>query len=194
MEILSNPAFWIILATIVFILAIIGFLTDGLNKQKKEKSNKEEPKMANTTTNEVEKDVTTENLVETPVENPVETKTDDWTVMPEVNTPLEEVKVDTIEEIPSEPTSEPLFNEPVISALPETESVVETPVETLNENPTEQVVETPVESLNKNSTEQVESLSFDTPVETLSAPTPAETEISEVPTENSNDNNDIWNA
>lgn len=178
MEILSNPAFWIILATIVFILAIIGFLTDGLNKQKKEKSNKEEPKMANTTTNEVEKDVTTENLVETPVENPVETKTDDWTVMPEVNTPLEEVKVDTIEEIPSEPTSEPLFNEPVISALPETESVVETPVESLNEN----------------STEQVESLSFDTPVETLSAPTPAETEISEVPTENSNDNNDIWNA
>ena len=88
MEILaSNPILWIIIATVVFILALIGFLTESL-KKKKEEPVKEEPKVENNVI-EVEK---TE-----PVESINETKVDDWSTMPEVNAPLEEVKVDTIE-------------------------------------------------------------------------------------------------
>ena len=44
MEIFSNWMFWVVLAAIIFILAIIGYLTDGLKKAKKKQPEKEENK------------------------------------------------------------------------------------------------------------------------------------------------------
>ena len=109
MEIFSNWMFWVVLAAIIFILAIIGYLTDGLKKAKKKQPEKEENK-TNTSA------AVTENVKaaepEKTVQQSVQQKNDDWTVMPEVNTPLEEVKVDTIEEKPAEQPAAPLFDEP----------------------------------------------------------------------------------
>ena len=96
MEILSSWIFWVILASIVFVLALIGYLTESMKKSKKDEKKDTDVKDVNEVNNNV-----------TPVsEEPVvtEVKADDWMTMPEVSKPLEEVKVDSINDIPSEST------------------------------------------------------------------------------------------
>lgn len=94
MEIFSNWIFWVILASIVFVLALIGYLTESMKK-----SNKDDKKDTEA------KDDNQVNVDATPAqEEPVVTETpaDDWMTMPEVNKPLEEVKVDSIDDTPNE--------------------------------------------------------------------------------------------
>ena len=94
MEIFSNWIFWVILASIVFVLALIGYLTESMKK-----SNKDDKKDTEA------KDDNQVNVDATPAqEEPVVTETpaDDWMTMPEVNKPLEEVKVDSINDMPNE--------------------------------------------------------------------------------------------
>lgn len=96
MEILSSWIFWVILASIVFVLALIGYLTESMKKSKKDEKKDTDVKDVNEVNNNV-----------TPAsEEPVvtEVKADDWMTMPEVSKPLEEVKVDSINDIPSEST------------------------------------------------------------------------------------------
>lgn len=84
MEIFSNWIFWVILASIVFVLALIGYLTESMKK-----SNKDDKKDTEAIPAQEEPVVT-------------ETLADDWMTMPEVNKPLEEVKVDSIDDTPNE--------------------------------------------------------------------------------------------
>lgn len=94
MEIFSNWIVWVILASIVFVLALIGYLTESMKK-----SNKDDKKDTEA------KDDNQVNVDATPAqEEPVVTETpaDDWMTMPEVNKPLEEVKVDSIDDTPNE--------------------------------------------------------------------------------------------
>ena len=94
MEIFSNWIVWVILASIVFVLALIGYLTESMKK-----SNKDDKKDTEA------KDDNQVNVEATPAqEEPVVTETpaDDWMTMPEVNKPLEEVKVDSINDMPNE--------------------------------------------------------------------------------------------
>lgn len=90
MEIFSNWVFWVLLATIVFVLALIGYLTESMKKTKEDK--KEEKK---------EEPIQPESTVETvqPESTVTPTQDDNWMTMPEVNKPLEEVQVDTINEV-----------------------------------------------------------------------------------------------
>lgn len=94
MEIFSNWIVWVILASIVFVLALIGYLTESMKK-----SNKDDKKDTEA------KDDNQVNVDATPAqEEPAVTETpaDDWMTMPEVNKPLEEVKVDSINDMPNE--------------------------------------------------------------------------------------------
>ena len=94
MEIFSNWIFWVILASIVFVLALIGYLTESMKK-----SNKDDKKDTEA------KDDNQVNVDTTPAQaEPVVTETpaDDWMTMPEVNKPLEEVKIDSINDMPNE--------------------------------------------------------------------------------------------
>ncbi len=96
MEIFSNWIFWVILASIVFVLALIGYLTESMKKSNKDDKKDTEAKDDNQVNTEA-----------TPAqEEPVVTETlaDDWMTMPEVNKPLEEVKVDSIDDTPNEST------------------------------------------------------------------------------------------
>lgn len=93
MEIFSNWIFWVVLASIVFVLALIGYLTESMKNSKKndrdeEVSKSEEPISETPMQSE---SVTVENQV----------STDDWMNMPKINKPLEEVKVDTINDVQS---------------------------------------------------------------------------------------------
>ena len=94
MEIFSNWIVWVILASIVFVLALIGYLTESMKKSNKDDKKDTEAKDDNQVNTEA-----------TPAqEEPVVTETlaDDWMTMPEVNKPLEEVKVDSIDDTPNE--------------------------------------------------------------------------------------------
>lgn len=94
MEIFSNWIFWVILASIVFVLALIGYLTESMKKSNKDDKKDTEAK----DDNQVNTEATSAQ------EEPVVTETlaDDWMTMPEVNKPLEEVKVDSIDDTPNE--------------------------------------------------------------------------------------------
>lgn len=142
MEILTNWWFWIIIAAIVFVLALIGYLTESMKKDKKVE------------TNDVsEDDVKSEPVLATTEEPQVESKTDDWMNMPEVSKPLEEVKVDTISEVPNVETNDVTFTNPVnvepAASTTNSEEIKTIKPETLNENTFEQLdvnSETPNES------------------------------------------------
>ena len=99
MDLLSNWVFWIIIAAIVFVLALIGYLTDSIKKSKKYDKNDDEVKPQ-----PVEPKV---ERTEEPTESVVN---DDWTTMPEV-------KVDTIDEKPT-----------VTPVMPTVNATVDTPV------------------------------------------------------------------
>lgn len=130
MDILSDWRFWVIIAAILFILALIGFLTDGLRKSKKEKEEVKQP--------EKPEEGNVQPVAPAEPVTPVETAVNnDWTSMPEVK-PLEEVKVDTLEtpvENVAESTVEtPLFEMPTevkSEEAPVVEQSLETPVETV---------------------------------------------------------------
>lgn len=96
MEILSSWIFWVILASIVFVLALIGYLTESMKKSKKDEKKDTDVKDVNEVNNNVTP-ASEEQVV-------TEVKADDWMTMPEVSKPLEEVKVDSINDIPSEST------------------------------------------------------------------------------------------
>ena len=170
MEIFSNWIFWVVLASIVFVLALIGYLTESMKKPKKEdkeEKNEEavEPVLMETKTEDVKPE---------PVVN--EVKTDDWMTMPEVNKPLEEVKVSNIQdvgvnEVPSASTENV---SPVTPEVPETLNDVSSPTvdmpsdTTVTENPVNPVADSE-NSVSENATD-------------VSADKPAEEK-----------NNDIWN-
>lgn len=196
MEILSNWVFWVILASIVFVLALIGYLTESMKKPKKDEEKKD------TDSNEVNTDA--KPVQEEPVVT--EVKADDWMTMPEVSKPLEEVKVDSINDIPSESsvtadvntettTGGDLFTTPSINEAVPVENTMNDNTEVNNVNvessvnqaettvfPTANTEETPVMSEPAVSTEVTPSEPVqDTPVETLNT------------SESDDKNTDIWN-
>ena len=196
MEILSNWVFWVILASIVFVLALIGYLTESMKKPKKDEEKKD------TDSNEVNTDV--KPVQEEPVVT--EVKADDWMTMPEVSKPLEEVKVDSINDMPSESsvtadvntettTGGDLFTTPSINEAVPVENTMTDSTEVNNVNvessvnqaettvfPTANTEETPVMSEPAVSTEVTPSEPVqDTPVETLNT------------SESDDKNTDIWN-
>ena len=103
MELFSNWMFWVILAAILFILAIIGYLSESKKKSKKKEVSNEAS--SNNSAASVE-------TVETPVQTPASAQTDDFTVMPEV-------KVETLNDVkPAEPMQAPatsVVNENVVT-------------------------------------------------------------------------------
>lgn len=196
MEILSNWVFWVILASIVFVLALIGYLTESMKKPKKDEEKKD------TDSNEVNTDA--KPVQEEPVVT--EVKADDWMTMPEVSKPLEEVKVDSINDMPSESsvtadvntettTGGDLFTTPSINEAVPVENTMNDNTEVNNVNvessvnqsettvfPTANTEETPVMSEPAVGTEVTPSEPVqDTPVETLNT------------SESDDKNTDIWN-
>ena len=196
MEILSNWVFWVILASIVFVLALIGYLTESMKKPKKDEEKKD------TDSNEVNTDAIP--VQEEPVVT--EVKADDWMTMPEVSKPLEEVKVDSINDMPSESsvtadvntettTGGDLFTTPSINEAVPVENTMTDNTEANNVNvessvnqaettvfPTANTEETPVMSEPAVGTEVTPSEPVqDTPVETLNT------------SESDDKNTDIWN-
>lgn len=107
MELFSNWMFWVILAAILFILAIIGYLSES-----KKKSKKKEVSNETSSNNSVNNSTASLEAVETPVQTPASAQTDDFTVMPEV-------KVETLNDVkPAEPTQAPatsVVNENVVT-------------------------------------------------------------------------------
>ena len=106
MELFSNWMFWVILAAILFILAIIGYLSES-----KKKSKKKEVSNETSSNNSVNNSAASLETVETPIQTPASVQTDDFTVMPEV-------KVETLNDVkPAEPTQAPatsVVNENVV--------------------------------------------------------------------------------
>lgn len=199
MEIFSNWVFWIILATIVFVLALIGYLTESMKKPKKEDNNEEQPKVDN-------------NMDTVQPENTVtEVKAqDDWMTMPEVNKPLEEVKVDTISEPVenNEPTTavDDLFGTPSVAPVTpdlntEANSTVSTDTVPADVTPSVQTetvtpvqaepVETSMpEQVNVEPTVEAATTNVETPdVQPVTDAQPAEPNTAD----SENKNNDIWN-
>lgn len=193
MEIFSNWIFWVVLASIVFVLALIGYLTESMKKDKKDDKKKEEPDVVP----EVTAPVTPEtNEVNIPAQN------DDWTTMPKVDSSLEEVKVDSISEVADSTNSaDSVFTSPVSDTEGSTLEPVTPEVQGLN-------VETPAMSLNNESVNESvssDNVTMETPLEVRPEPTTQETPLvdtsaQETPIEtlNTDDtqtekNSDIWN-
>ena len=189
MEMFSNWIFWVVLASIVFVLALIGYLTESMKKDKKEDKKKEEPDVVP----EVTAPVTPEtNEVNIPAQN------DDWTTMPKVDSSLEEVKVDSISEVTDSTNSaDSVFTSPVSDTEVSTLEPVTSEVQGLN-------VETPAMSLNNESVSS-DNVTMETPLEVRPEATTQETPLvdtsaQETPIEtlNTDDtqaekNSDIWN-
>ena len=188
MEIFSNWIFWVVLASIVFVLALIGYLTESMKKDKKDDKKKEEPDVVP----EVTAPVTPEtNEVNIPAQN------DDWTTMPKVDSSLEEVKVDSISEVADSTNSaDGVFTSPVSDTEVSTLEPVTSEVQGLN-------VETPAMSLNNESVSS-DNVAMETPLEVSSEETTqtpiVDTSAQETPIEtlNTDDtqaekNSDIWN-
>lgn len=193
MEIFSNWIFWVVLASIVFVLALIGYLTESMKKDKKEDKKEEEPAMES----EVNTPVTPE-----PSEVNIPAKDDDWTTMPKVDSSLEEVKVDSISEVADSTNSaDSVFTSPVSDTEVSTLEPVTPEVQGLN-------VETPAMSLNNESVNESvssDNVTMETPLEVRPEATTQETPLvdtsaQETPIEtlNTDDtqaekNSDIWN-
>ena len=193
MEILSNWVFWVVLASIVFVLALIGYLTESMKKTKKD--NKEEKN----DTKPIEEAV--ESQPAAPTVN--EANNNDWMSMPKVDKPLEEVKVDTISDTLN--VNNDVFNsqnnaetvtpvESVSDALNTVEpSSVVTPVEPVSSEPAGLNVESPVDA----STNVVEPIATDTT--SVSEEVKPTQPVQDAPVESLNvsetdeKNNDIWN-
>ena len=107
MELFSNWMFWVILAAILFILAIIGYLSES-----KKKSKKKEVSNETSSSNSVNNSAVSPKTVETPVQVQTTSQNDNFTVMPEV-------KVETLNDVkPAEPTQAPatsVVNENVVT-------------------------------------------------------------------------------
>lgn len=196
MEIFSNWIFWVVLASIVFVLALIGYLTESMKKDKKDDKKKDEASP-----------VPEVSVPETPETNEVNipAQNDDWTTMPKVDAPLDEVKVDTISEVTDEPNSiDNLATSPVSD-----ENEVPSPAPVTSE-PQGLNVETPVMSndsvfnnSNVDATLETPSLVQDTsadttqttPVETLNTNNQQTTPVETLNTDDSqtDKNSDIWN-
>ena len=193
MEIFSNWIFWVVLASIVFVLALIGYLTESMKKDKKEDKKEEEPAMES----EVNTPVTPE-----PSEVNIPAKDDDWTTMPKVDSSLEEVKVGSISEVADSTNSaDSVFTSPVSDTEVSTLEPVTPEVQGLN-------VETPAMSLNNESVNESvssDNVTMETPLEVRPEATTQETPLvdtsaQETPIEtlNTDDtqaekNSDIWN-
>ena len=107
MELFSNWMFWVILAAILFILAIIGYLSES-----KKKSKKKEVSNETSSSNSVNNSAVSPKTVETPVQVQTTSQNDNFTVMPEV-------KVETLNDVKlAEPTQVPatsVVNENVVA-------------------------------------------------------------------------------
>lgn len=193
MEIFSNWVFWVLLATIVFVLALIGYLTESMKKTKKD--NKEEKNDTKPIEEAVESQPTA------PTVN--EANNNDWMSMPKVDKPLEEVKVDTISDTLN--VNNDVFNSqnnaetvtPVetvsdVTNIVEPSSVV-TPVEPVSSEPAGLNVESHVDA----STNVVEPITTDTT--SVSEEVKPTQPVQDAPVESLNvsetdeKNNDIWN-
>ena len=193
MEILSNWVFWVVLASIVFVLALIGYLTESMKKTKKD--NKEEKNDTKPIEEAVESQPTA------PTVN--EANNNDWMSMSKVDKPLEEVKVDTISDTLN--VNNDVFNSqnnaetvtPVetvsdVTNIVEPSSVV-TPVEPVSSEPAGLNVESHVDA----STNVVEPITTDTT--SVSEEVKPTQPVQDAPVESLNvsetdeKNNDIWN-
>lgn len=175
MEIFSNWIFWVVLASIVFVLALIGYLTESMKKPKKEdkEEKNEEP------VEPVLEEPKAEDVKPEPVVN--EVKADDWMTMPEVNKPLEEVKVSSIQDagVNEAPSASTENVSPVTPEVPETlNDVPSATVDTSN------VADVPSATVDTSTVTEnpVNPAPSDQNVTDASADKPAEEK-----------NNDIWN-
>lgn len=82
MNFLTNWIFWIIVALIVFILAIIGYLSESRKKSKKESEDKGTEGGVTPTVSE---SAIENNSVQKPTDEKTETIVDEWSSMPEIN-------------------------------------------------------------------------------------------------------------
>lgn len=179
MEIFSNWIFWVVLASIVFVLALIGYLTESMKKAKKEDKKEEKPEVNEVEVNNVQP------VQPEPVVTETNVPTDDWMAMPEV-------KVDTI--------SEPAVDNGV-SAVNNTEDLFSAPIN----NVTPEAIVSPVEVNPVNVEKPVDNVEVLTPQDQPVTPevlNPQETatpEVTQTPVEtlnvtsNDDKNNDIWN-
>ena len=149
MEIFSNGVFWIILATIIFILALIGFLTESMKKSKKN--------------NNVEAVQPTDSVIDTSEVNV------NFNAMPDVNKPLEEVKVDTLNENVSTLNDEVSADSNVETLMQETSDNSEKAVE---QQDSSNILNTPENGFTDSSNNNVSTLDN---------------------TNSDDKNNDIWN-
>jgi hypothetical protein len=180
MEILTNWVFWVILAAVAFILALIGYLTESMKAAKK--GNVEEVKPEDKTNsvpvnNSVNSsaDNSWNNNVKPSDQATAYNKMDDWTSMPTSTPSLNEVKVDSLNNGSSVPvTPAETLNEPVQTAAPVT------PVENLNEPVQTVAPVTPVDTLN----EPVQTAAPVTPVDTLNEPVQTAAPVTPVDTLN----------
>lgn len=190
MEIFSNWVFWVVLASIVFVLALIGYLTESMKKPKEDKKEEKEEEP-------IQSEPTVEPVQPEPTVTPAQD--DNWMTMPEVNKPLEEVKVDTINEVPADSNvvsevstpsvSDNVFTTPVNSDTP---APVTSEPAGLNVETSMTNVENPSVSSNDNTvTSEVSSSTQDVPTSVSESPvTTAENLDIE---ENNDKNSDIWN-
>lgn len=173
MEIFSNWVFWVVLASIVFVLALIGYLTESMKKPKKEENaEKEEP-------------MKEEPTVLNSNEQPTEPVTNDWMTMPPVSNSLDEVKVESMNETASDTSSsaDVLENETVNDTTPSVDESATTPAAEV----------TPLVDNTLNDQKDVPTVEENAEVLTTNVNVPNTSEEAK-PTESTDEkNNDIWN-
>lgn len=160
MEIFSNGVFWIILATIIFILALIGFLTESMKKSKKNNNNEKNDNISNSSVEAVQP---TDSVIDTSEVNV------NFNAMPDVNKPLEEVKVDTLNENVSTLNDEVSADSNVETLMQETSDNSEKAVE---QQDSSNILNTPENGFTDSSNNNVSTLDN---------------------TNSGDKNNDIWN-
>lgn len=138
MNILTNWIFWIIIAALVFVIALIGYLSESIKKNKKAEENNDSVNDANVENNAV---LTTETKS---VDN-TSSIDSDFNVMPEINSNSVSQPSDVISNssLDSDVFDVPSTLETSAASVEQT-PVVETPVASVEQTP---VVETPVASL-----------------------------------------------
>ena len=138
MNILTNWIFWIIIAALVFVIALIGYLSESIKKNKKAEENNDSVNDANVENNAV---LTSETQS---VDN-TSSIVSDFNVMPEINSNSVSQPSDVIS---NSSLDSDVFDVPSTLETPATSveqtPVVETPVASVEQTP---VVETPVASV-----------------------------------------------
>lgn len=172
MNILTNWVFWIIIAAIVFVLALIGYLSES------KKKNKESLENDNASSNDTNSNVEAVSTVNNEAQPAVNSQPDalDFNVMPEVNSVTEpqvsDSVVNTLASVAEAPSVSPVETTLENSSI-DTVSVAEMPVNATSSIESSPVAEVPVSaSVDTISTpvEPAAEASVSVPTDTTSTP------------------------